>query len=68
MLATLPSSSQLTLWVLLIIIIILAGWNMFAILDKSPDDTLGEVASKLIRDHPTIMFIAGVVCGHLFWY
>lgn len=44
--------------------LILEGW---AIMNKKPHDTISETIWKISFRFPFIPFLAGFLCGHLFW-
>ena len=40
----------------------------FTILMMSPKSLyVSDVIRQMARDHPVLVFVAGMVCGHLFW-
>jgi hypothetical protein len=57
-------TTEIGLLILLALVIALEGW---ALLNKKPGDTITEVTQRLIKLYPIIAFLAGLVCGHLFW-
>lgn len=54
-----------TTWILIGITIALAGYDVWAAVNKDSGDTITEV----VRRVPAIVIFAlGVLCGHFFWY
>jgi len=41
------------------------AYEVYALLNAVPSDTLSEAVWGV--HHPMVTFIAGVLCGHLFW-
>jgi hypothetical protein len=58
-----------TVTVLLIVLTILTlgVWDVYAVANETPGDTISEIVLKASLRRPIIPFIIGVVCGHLFW-
>lgn len=53
-----------------ILIILLAVVMVEAVALWRDDDghlTITQVTRKAVRKHPIIIFVAGLICGHLFW-
>ena len=47
-------------------IVALLGYEGYTLLNSIPGDTLSEAVWDISK-HPLIPFLAGLVCGHLFW-
>lgn len=59
---------QKTVWIVGIVIVALVGWDVYAaFLTDGAGDTISEVVLGFDRRFPVIRFLAGVLCGHLFW-
>jgi hypothetical protein len=58
------STSFKTTWILLTIIAILIGWDLYA--RQFPGGTISEVILTASK-HPIFPFLGGVLGGHLFW-
>jgi hypothetical protein len=59
--------SNIAIWVVIVSIVLLFGYNLIAAFNDREGDTIGEVIVDTCKDNPMLIFIAGVVCGHLFW-
>ena len=55
-----------TVWVLGIVTAGLIAFDIYAFKTPEKGDTISELI-LLISQHPVVPFIAGVLCGHLFW-
>lgn len=42
----------------------LEGWALW---NKKPHDTISEVTWTVVARWPFVAFLAGFLCGHLFW-
>lgn len=59
---------QGTVWVIGVIVAILIGWDVYAaFFTTGSGDTISEVVLGFDRRFPVARFLAGVLCGHLFW-
>lgn len=47
-------------------LIVVLGYEAFAVLNATPNDTLSEFIWKY-GQHPMVSFAAGVVIGHFWW-
>jgi hypothetical protein len=54
-------------YIILLIVIIIACWDIFAVSINCKDATLSVVLLSLTKQYPIIAFVIGVVVGHLFW-
>jgi hypothetical protein len=59
--------THITILVILFSVLILFFYNIVASLNKTKDDTLGDVICRVIIEHPILVFMAGFIQGHLFW-
>jgi hypothetical protein len=53
--------------VLLLAAIILIVYDIVVYVWGGPEATLSLVVVKLSAEYPLIPFLAGLLCGHLFW-
>ena len=60
------SGKRLTALILLAAVILLAGYDLFAVLQWDVDSTLSVVIWEASLKIPAIPFAAGFLCGHLF--
>jgi len=60
-------TSRVTRTVLLICILIACGWDVFVAWNSVPGDTISEMVFAFVHQNPTVSFLVGYVCGHLFW-
>ena len=51
----------------LIAIVLLLGYEGWAVVNRTPGDTLSEAVWHAIRERPFVPFLAGFLCGHFFW-
>jgi ABC-type amino acid transport system permease subunit len=63
-----PSLQVLTRALVLITVLILLSYNLVAAINKSKNDSVGDVIISIIRDKPLLVFLAGFTYGHLMWY
>jgi hypothetical protein len=61
------TTSKLTRVILLSCIAVCVIWDVFVAWNPIPDDTISEMTLKFVMNNPTIPFLVGYVCGHLFW-
>jgi hypothetical protein len=55
-----------TTWVLVVVAVALAAWDLYA--RKTPEGTISEVILSSARHSPLLPFLFGVLMGHLFWF
>ena len=58
---------KLTIGILVAVVLALIAWDVYALLEPSPGDTISEVTLAFARQHPAFSFLLGVVAGHLLW-
>ena len=63
-----PSLQVLTRALVLITVLVLLTYNLIATVNKSKNDSVGDVIISMIKDKPLIVFLAGFTYGHLMWY
>ena len=47
--------------------VLLIGYNIAAVLDQTPDNTISAVIWSWTERYPVVAVLFGIVCGHLFW-
>jgi len=55
-----------SVWILFGLSALLAAYDIYAVVNSRPGDTISEVIGFFNR-YPVVPFFAGIVCGHLFW-
>lgn len=58
-------TSLKTTWVLAVIVVVLVVYD-FSVRNV-PGGTISEVILTIAKNSPVLPFLAGVLCGHLFW-
>lgn len=59
---------QSTVWIIGIAAAALIIWDAYAAFGTAgAGDTISEVILSAVKAHPILPFLAGVLCGHLFW-
>lgn len=53
-------------WILLGLVLGLLAYDVYAVLNSSPGDTISEVVRWMAK-RPIVPFVFGVIAGHLFW-
>jgi len=61
------NTSRMTRVILLVCIGVCVVWDVFVAWNPIPDDTISEMTAKFVMSNPTIPFLVGYICGHLFW-
>ena len=61
------SSFKWTIGIIIVLASVLMVWDVYVVFSPEPGDTVSEVTLYFAQRHPVIPFLAGVVCGHLFW-
>lgn len=61
------NTSKVTRMVLLFCIGACVIWDVFVAWNPIPDDTISEMTLQFAMDNPTVPFLVGYICGHLFW-
>ncbi|BCM89022.1 hypothetical protein IAD21_00865 [Abditibacteriota bacterium] len=56
-----------TLSVLYTLAILAAAWEFWTIVNRSPGDTFSATIRKLGKGQPFIVFMLGMLSGHLWW-
>lgn len=51
-------------WIIAIVGLLI--YEAYTLANKTPGDTLSEAVWNVSR-HPLVPFLAGMLCGHLFW-
>ena len=52
--------------ILIVLSVLVASYEVYALLDNKPGDTISEVVWYLSK-RPLLPFLVGIVCGHFFW-
>lgn len=52
---------------ILIIIALGLALEVWALMNKKPNDTISETIWRVSFKYPLVPFLAGYLCGHLFW-
>jgi hypothetical protein len=60
-------TKKITILLLLAVIVILGGWDIYVAANAHSGDTISEIVLAASIERPIIPFVLGVVCGHLFW-
>ena len=53
-------------WLLIVAValaLVYEGWSALTL--KEP--TISQMVWRVSKDHPIVPFLAGLLCGHLFW-
>lgn len=59
---------QSTVWIIGLVAAVLVAWDAYAAFATAgAGDTISEVVLTAVKAHPIVPFLAGVLCGHLFW-
>jgi hypothetical protein len=53
--------------VLAFFIVALLAYDMYALIYFGWDETISVATLQLSKKFPVVPFLAGLVCGHLFW-
>lgn len=61
---TAPARTRL---VLVVLIVVLLGWEAYAVMNGQSGDTISEVVWTESARHLLLPFLAGLLCGHFFW-
>lgn len=48
-------------------IAIIAGYDVFVIASAGSGASISWAIISWSREHPVVSFVAGFICGHLFW-
>ena len=56
-----------TITILIIIALILIGWDIWVYIEPTDGDTISEITLAFAQKHPVLPFAIGVLCGHLLW-
>jgi hypothetical protein len=57
----------ITRLIIFFVAIVVVMWDSFLIFRGHTDATFSVVLYESARDFPVISFIAGFLCGHVFW-
>jgi hypothetical protein len=57
---------KVTISILIIVALLLIGWDIYVAVNKDEGDTISEVL-LWVGSHPVLPFAMGVLMGHLFW-
>jgi Na+/phosphate symporter len=55
------------IWILILGIVLIVTYEVWAIRRKAPGDTITEIFQKASKK-PLLPFLAGMLAGHLVWY
>jgi hypothetical protein len=58
---------KVTISILIVLCLVLIGWDVWVYLEPTPGDTISEVTFAFAQRHPVLPFAIGVICGHLLW-
>jgi hypothetical protein len=61
------TAKKITLLLILAAIVILGGWDIYVASNEASGDTISEIILAASLQRPVIPFVAGTICGHLFW-
>lgn len=53
--------------ILITVILVLIGWDVFVWMTPEENDMISHVALDFFRTHPIVAVIIGMLLGHLFW-
>lgn len=56
-----------TAWVIVAVVVVLIGWDIYAFKAADPDGTISEVILGAAKRHTIVPFLFGVLMGHFFW-
>jgi len=56
-----------TIIVIVLTVLLLIGWDVFAILEGGKEASISSVIITYSYDYPIIPFMFGFLCGHFFW-
>ena len=59
--------STVTRMSLLLALMCLLGYDLFAVYRFGFEGTISTVVYSMSKEYPVVSFMAGLVCGHLFW-
>ena len=48
-------------------VVVLLGWEGWALVNHTPGDTISEAVWKAATARPIVPFLAGLLMGHFFW-
>ena len=57
----------ITRMLIVLIILVVGGWDAYLLLSGNQDATVSVVLYQSARQWPVIAFVAGFLCGHVFW-
>lgn len=61
------NTSKVTRLILLVCIGVCVIWDVFVAWNPIPNDTISETTLLFVMKNPTVSFLVGYICGHLFW-
>jgi hypothetical protein len=61
------SARAITGWFLVGLVLLIAGYDVWAIVTSGKDASISQVLIDYAYDYPSFSFLAGFVCGHIFW-
>lgn len=61
------SLGHITRWVILVCIIVLAGWTSIAAIWGLPGDTVSETVRAFCGRYPIVPFAVGLMVAHWLW-
>jgi hypothetical protein len=60
-------TTRLTKHILIATVVILSGYDVYALVEGGVDATISRVVYGWVDDYPIVGVAAGVLIGHLFW-
>lgn len=57
----------ITRMLIILIVLVVGSWDTYLILTGDEDATVSVVLYESARQWPVISFVAGFLCGHVFW-
>ena len=57
----------ITRMLIILIVLVVGSWDTYLILSGDEDATVSVVLYESARQWPVIPFVAGFLCGHVFW-
>ena len=58
---------MMTRMLIVLIVLVVGSWDTYLILTGAEDATVSVVLYESARRWPVISFVAGFLCGHVFW-
>lgn len=58
---------KLTFYFLALLVVVIAAFDVYVIFEGGKESSISHVLIELSYEYPSITFMLGFVCGHLFW-